>query len=237
MSLELEPGTMADWFSGTMSALAVMVAVGSYSFSEWRHRRENKQRDIVTIRQIGVKLLKVFNSSHGIHQHLWQDTKPVAEGQSELWRRTFPLVGLQHEPGLSLDSAEINLLIEMKQHNYLMEMMLMTERYQSIISSMMDYRVRYEAVYAMMPPPRAMEGHVGRHALTEEQYLRLQPYSIQLERLLQSLRAMTQENVEMGERLTEQFTPMTTEYFGKPVFKIGKPDTPKDGAVASRQGG
>ena len=222
----LEPGSQADWFSGTMSALAVMIAVGSYGYSELRRRREDNRRDIVTIRQIAIKLLRVVNGIHDIHRHVWEGVQePLAGGQDELWRRTYPLVGLQQEPGLSLDAAEINLLIEMKQPDFLMELMLLTSRYQSILSSMMEYKVRHEAIHAMLPAPVAVEGQIGRHALNEEQYLRLQPYSIQLEMLLQSVRGMTQENVEMGERLVDQFTPMTSSYFGKPVIKIGIPKT------------
>lgn len=226
--LSLEPGTWADWFSGSMSALAVAVAVGGYGFSEWQRRRDQKDTERQAGRQIGVKLLKVLNGTLDVHRHLWAEYRgpPLGgEGANELWRTIQPLIGLQDEPLLALDGVETNLLVKADATDFLMEMMLATTRYQSIISSMKEYQLRYEAIYAMAPPPVELDGQVGRHVLTHEQFMRIKPYSLQLETIIQHLRAMTAENVDKCNRLVEQYHPIMKGYFREKFLALGQPSS------------
>lgn len=228
----MEIGSYADWFAGTMSALAVMVALGGYGFSEWQRRHEKKSAERKAGRQIGLKLMNVLNRTHDIHRHIWADYSgpPLGgDGSNELWRTIQPLIGLTDDPAVALDGAETNLLIEADETEFLMEITLATSRYQSIVASMKEYQLRYEAVYQMSPAPTEMEGNVGVHRLTREQYLAIRPYTISLEALIQSLRAMTAENVDKCQQLAEEYTPMMKRYFkGEKFLSLTGPVEPAE---------
>jgi len=217
----LQPGTWADWFSGTMSALAVVVAVSSYGFGEWRRKLADRERDIDTIRQVGFKLWRVVNGIHDIHAHVWVEREPLKDGGEELWKRISPLVGLERDAGLTMNASEISLLLRMKQSDFLSNLVLLTGRYDSIVSSMIEYSARYDALQAMLPPPpKPMTENVVSRMLTQREFLRIQPYSFQLESLLQNIRAMTKENVDMGEKLMAQLGPAAKSYFGKQIINV-----------------
>jgi hypothetical protein len=209
-------GSVADWVSGVATAAAVIVALSGYGFLEWQRARDRRDAQRTAGRQIGIKLARVLNGTHDIYRHLWAlyEGPPLGgEGASELWRTIHPLIGLEHEPGLILNAAETDLLLNLDATDFMMELMLATGRYQSIVSSMKDYAVRYEAMYQMMPPPVAMNGVIGQHHLSQQDYLRLRPYSLQLETIIQALRAMTAENVEICKKLAEQYHPLMKGYF------------------------
>ena len=223
-------GSIADWFSGGASAAAVIVAVGGYGLLEWQRRRDRKEAERLAGRQIGVKLARILNGTHDIHRHLWApyDGPPLeGVGAHELWRTIQPLIGLQDEPGLILDATETNLLIKMNATDFMMEQMLATSRYQSIVSSMKEYQVRYEAFYQMMPPPIAMKGQLGTHAMDEKTLLRLLPYTLQLEHMIQHLRQMSAENVEKCGSLAKKYHPLMKGYFKEPFLHLGmvEPET------------
>ena len=211
----------ADWFAGSMTAAAVIVALGGYGFAEWQRRRDKKDAERQSGRLIGVKLMKVMNGSDDIRRHIWADYNgPPLGGRDahELWRTIQPLVGLQDDPAVALNDAETNLLIQANATNFLMELMLVTIRYQSIVSSMKEYQLRYDALYQLSPAPVAMLGQVGQHILTHEQYMRMQPYSLALEALIQRLKAMTAENMDMCRRLAREYQPIMKSYFKAEKF-------------------
>lgn len=223
----MEWGTVADWFSGGASAAAVVVALAGYGFLEWQRARDRKDAERTAGRQIGVKLARVMNGTDDIRRHLWApyEGPPVGgEGANELWRTTYPLIGLEYEPGLMLSAAETDLLITMNATDFMMELMLATGRYQSVVSSMKDYGIRYEAIYRMLPPPAAMDGVLGQHHLSHEEYMRIRPYSLQLEAIIQSLRAMTAENVGKCGKLAEQFNPLMKGHFKEKFLSLNKPE-------------
>ena len=224
----MEPGTYADWFAGSMSAAAVVVALSGYWFSEWQRRKDRRDIERQAGRQIGIKLLRVLNGTDDLHRHLWAKYEGLplgGEGSTEIWRTVHPLVGLQDDPTLSLTAEESGLLIQANATDFLMEMMLATARYSSMIGSMGEYKIRYEALYELSPPPIEMDGAIGRHTLTREQYLRVQPYSIALESLVQALRQMSAENLVICHRLVDDYNSIMKRHFkGEKVLALGKPE-------------
>lgn len=223
-------GSVADWFSGSASAAAVIVAVGGYGVLEWQRRRDRRDAERVAGRQIGIKLARVLNGTSDIHRHLrapYNGPKIEGVGSEELWRTIQPLIGLPDEPGLMLDATETNLLIKIGSTDFMMEQMLATSRYQSLVSSMREYQARYDALYQMTPPPKAMDGLFATHALNEQEYLRLLPYSRALDALIRSLCSMADENVEKCKVLAKQFHPLMKDYFKEPFLSVGmiEPET------------
>lgn len=235
----MELGSAADWFSGGMTAIAVIVALAGYGISEWQRKRDRKEAELQSGRLIGIKLMKVLNGTNDIHRHLWANYEgpPLGgEGANELWRTIHPLVGLQDDPTVTLDGAEINLLIRANETNFLQELMLATVRYQSIVSSMKEYQLRYEAIYELSPAPIAMNGLIGTHMLTAEQYLKIKPYSLALENLVQNLKAMAAENLDLCKRLASEYAPIMKQYFRIEKFlTLAEPSKPTASSVVESE--
>lgn len=223
-------GSIADWFAGGASAAAVIVALGGYWFSEWQRRRDKRDRERDAGNMIGVKLAQALNKTDDIRRHLWAPyAGPPIRGDDahELWRHIQPLTGLQDDPSVALSEAEINLLIRMNAHKFMMEMMLVIARYQSINTSMKEYALRYNAIMELTPVADEMNEGVSIHRMPHEQYMRIRPYANALEGLLQGLRAMSAENVTNAQAIAVQFQPMMKAYFKTDKFLgIGVPLAP-----------
>jgi len=224
----MNEGTWADWFAGTMSGLAVIAALAGYFIADWYRRRDRREIDVATAQLVGLKLFKVTNSSHDLYRHLWAPYDGpalggVADGV-ELWRTISPLVGLQIDESMRLDASEMGLLVRMEKVTFLTELMLATSRYDSMVLSMREYQTRHEVIHQMTPPPVEMEGRVGKHQLTREEYMRIQPYAVAQEHLVRFIRDMARENVEKCGDLAEQFHPMMKAYFkGEKFIALGRP--------------
>jgi hypothetical protein len=221
--ISLESGTWADWFSGTMSALAVAVALGGYGYSIWQQRRQQADAERQAMQQVALKLLTIHSRNDDIKRHVWQTYGgPALEGPdaNQLWRTIHPLIGLRDTYTTDLNPPEVSLLMKMKASDFMLELMLAAERLHSTISAMRDYQARYEAIYAMMPPAQGMSGPVGQHTVTIEEYNRLQPYSFALEQLIQSIRKMTKEDAETGRQLIARFNTIVLEHFGRPIVEL-----------------
>lgn len=194
----------------------MFVALGGYGFSEWQRGRDRKDREREAGNMIGVKLTRALNQTDDIRRHLWAPYEgPVmlGDGADELWRRTKPLLGLTEDTSVVLTDAEINLLIRAKQTQFMMDLMLVTARYQSLNNSMREYAVRYDAILGLLPPPAEMNDAVGVHILERAQYMKLKPYSNALEGLVQGLKIMSQENLDKAKTLVPLYTPMMKKYF------------------------
>jgi hypothetical protein len=67
---QLPGGTCADWFSGTVSALAVVTALLGYAFNEWRQQKRNKRQEEEDAAAINFLLRRALNEAHTIHELL-----------------------------------------------------------------------------------------------------------------------------------------------------------------------
>lgn len=212
----VDSSSAADWFSGGASAAAVFVALGGYWFAEWQRRRDRRERELEAGNMIGVKLSNALNRTDDIRRHLWAPSEGAprhGDDAHELWRGIKPLIGLTDDMSVNLADAEINLLIRANQHQFMMDLMLVIARYQSINGSMREYQQRYDAIMALMPAPDEMNEGVAVHRLDREQYMKLKPYSNALEELIQGLRTMSAENVEKAKVLAPQYSPIMKAYF------------------------
>jgi hypothetical protein len=221
--VSLEPGGWADWFSGTSSFAAVVVALGAYWFGERARRREQSERELAVGRQIGWKIARLLNSSHDFYRHFWTEADKTlvgATGRVEKWRSTFPLIGVQVDPTHALSQTEEDLLLKAKASDLLMKMTLVYGRYTSIVSSIDTYQSRFEVLQSLMPAPVKIGGQSVTHELTAHQILGLHPYILQLESVIDGIRALTLQNVKSCVLLLDDLEVMYQSYFGKSLFKF-----------------
>jgi hypothetical protein len=219
--LTLDAGSWADWFSGIMSFAAVATALAGYWWSERLRKADFKDRQRQAGKQIAVKLFRVLNGTDDIRRHLTAEyTGPRLEGVDahQQWRRIHPLVGLSFDPGLQLDGTEQTLLIDAKAHNFMMELMLVISRYQSVVLTMKEYAVRYESIQQLMPAPVEWEGGRAIHQLSPEELMRMRPYSSALEGLIEAVIDMAGENIEKCAKLADEYNPVMCSYFGDDKF-------------------
>lgn len=205
--ISLEPGSWADWFSGTMSALAVVIAVGSYGFSEYRSRREREQQDMAVARRMGVKLLRLINESNGILKQVRPSTSPPdVEMLKFTHRDVHPLGGLDLTSDLSVDHDEADLALSTGDAEFLSELLLAFDRHRSVYAGLIEYKAKYEALQALHPTPVAMDGQVFTYEWTQGEYLKLAPQIVMIDALLNSVISLARENVVKVDRLSENYT-------------------------------
>jgi hypothetical protein len=218
-SVGLELGTWADWFSGSMSALAVAVALSAYPISRWQKRGDDRQRDIEIGRRIGWKVLTLLNQNADIDRHI----KTSLTNQEPTYPpgMKFPLVrplGMPERRPQELNQSETDLLLKSKSSELLMDIELSFNRYSSITYSMNEYKSRHEALYELMPPPVANRDMLFTHRLTREEQARIKPYTLMLESILNAVIALVDENTAQLNGCIIQYQNDMERYFGKSLM-------------------
>lgn len=216
--LSLESGSWADWFAGSMSALAVAVALAAYPISNRQQRLADRQRDKEVGRGIGWKALKLLNKNADIHRHI----KSSLESRQQMYppNMKFPLVrplGVPERRPQELNQGETDLLLKSQSADLLMELELCFGRYSSIVFAMNEYKSRHEALYELMPQPVTSEGMTFTHQLTQREAARIKPYTLMLESLLDSMISLIDENTIKLQAVLAQYDADMTRYFGKPL--------------------
>ncbi len=219
--LSLEPGSWADWFSGSMSALAVAVALAAYPISNHQRRVADRQRDKEIGAGIGWKALQLLNQSSDIQRHI----QSGLESRQLMYppNMKFPLVrplGLPDRRPPELNQTEIDLLLKTKSADLLMELDLCLRRYSSIVYALNEYKARHESLYELMPTPIGHEGMTFTHKLTPEESSRITPYALMLESLLDSIIALVDENLSKINSALARYTVDMERHFGAPLLKF-----------------
>lgn len=220
----LEVGALADWVSGIGSLLAVVVALGGYWLIDWRRKNDDRQRRQDAAYQIGFKLSSLASDAYVVHKAL----NPHGKSEEELNAETFmetcgylgEQVGFEHPLVRDLSESEQNLLMRLKEENFLMDYSEAWVRNQSIRAGMLEYKVRREALTGMLPPPVIVNGQIASVDLTQDELMRIQPHLIAAGTLVQSMRALSNINIEMLGRLGCGFHPMMKKHF--PTLHIHK---------------
>lgn len=219
--VSLEPGSWADWFSGSMSALAVAVALAAYPIANRQKRKADRQRDVEIGRGIGWKVLTLVNQNADIVRHI-KGSLAIREPMYPP-NMKFPLVrplGVPDRKPQELNQSETDLLLKSQSAKLLMELELCFGRYSSIIFAMNEYKARHEALYELMPQPVANQGMTFTHRLTPEEAARVKPYTLMLESLLDSMISLLTENTEKLQGCLNQYNLDMARYFGKPLMSF-----------------
>lgn len=217
----LEAGSWADWFSGSMSALAVAVALAAYPISKRQKRSDDNQRDKEIGRGIGWKVLKLINQNADIDRHIktsLTSRKPMYPPNMK-----FPLVrplGVPERRPQELNQSETDLLLKSQSADLLIELDMCFGRYSSIVYAMSEYKGRHEALYELMPTPIANDDMTFTHSLTREEASTIRPYALMLDSLLTSMVALLDENTAKLTSCLDQYNMDMTRYFGKPLMEF-----------------
>ena len=127
-SSNLEVGSLADWFAGFMSALAVIVALGGYWLGASSARRDRRARLRESAHRLLIKLITMANGLYTLSRYIENDAKKEALAGPdgvELWRMVQPLMGFADSDEVQIDASEATLLIELKEIDVLMDVMLL----------------------------------------------------------------------------------------------------------------
>lgn len=209
---------LADWFSGIGSMLAVFVALGGYWWSERQKKKDDDARRQGYIHQISFKLSTLASEAAMAKK----DLNPYGKTDAQLSLETDPFeivgtfspnVGYDDTMVRDLATDEQNLLMLLKENDFLMDFSEAVARNESIRRGLLEYKARRDAVLSMLPPPQMVNGKVVSHMLTQQQKLELSPWIIPLGTVVLSSRALAKENVELLARLCNAYKPMMTKHF------------------------
>lgn len=214
----MEAGSLADWFSGAASALAVLAAVAGYFIAENQRKADQRSRDETAARLLSTKIVRLTSLTADIHRHLnapedGPQTKGYGAGQK--WRRIRGLNGLREEAGLALDSAQEDLLMRLQENQFLLDLLIANTRYRALTATMQDYTRRRDALQELHPAPVSMDGvHAVLH-LDQADLARLAPYAAALENMLEALMASADEYREFNKGLVSSYNAFIQKNFAE----------------------
>lgn len=219
---------MAEWISGIGSLLAVIVALGGYWLVE-RHRAHDEQsRRQAAAYQIAFKLSALASESNVTHEHLNPPGRSsedwLAENDPMVICATLPInISSAESISRDLSEAEQNLLMSLGEEDFLMDFSEAFARNRSIEAGLLEFNRRREEITKMLPPPTSFAGQVGTLTLTQTQKSQVMPHVVATSSLVQSMRALSKQNVEQLDSLSERLTPMFKRHFPKlHVHKLEK---------------
>lgn len=211
---------MAEWVAGIGSLLAAIVALAGYWLAERQRAREEAQRRQDAAYQIGYKLASLASEARNIKGDLnpqgKTDEELAAETDAmEICGNLQPKIGFNDTMAKDLSESEQNLLMCLKEESFLMTFSEAIARNQSIRAGLIEYKVKREAIMAMLPPPKIINGAVASHFLSQEELMKIHPHLIATGTLVQSLRALSHINVEQLAYLCREFCPMMKKHYPK----------------------
>lgn len=222
----LDSGSWADWFSGTMTAIAVVIALAGPWIAQRQREADQRKAELEIGRLIGWRIWKLLNATRDIQIHIRESLKdPKATMPPGM---KFPLVRALGVPGdgpRDIPQSEINLLLNGKAADLLAEIETTTGRYRSILWALNEYKIRQEAFFELMPDPVAVNGTVFTHALTAEQIATVMPHANMLEALLDNIIELVDENVDRIEAALPMYYEEMKKMFGSPLITFTKKST------------
>jgi hypothetical protein len=219
--VSLEPGTWADWFSGSMSALAVAVALSAYPIANCQKKRANLEREKEIGAAIGNKLTKLMSRNEDINRHIklslaGERMKLPPQFRSLLVR---PL-GIPDWVPQELNQSEIDFLLRSRSSELLVELDLCHGRYLSILFAMKEFKVRHEALFELLPPPVQTEGTIFSHQLDMSEVARVRPFMLMMDSMLSEVESLLQVNEKALQLCLSQYQTDMTRHFGKPLMSF-----------------
>lgn len=209
---------MAEWVSGVGSLLAVIVALAGYWLVERQRYLDETQRRQDAAYQIGFKLSVLSSEAAIMHEAL----NPLRKSDMELAEETVPMqicsylqpkIGFDDALARNLSETEQNLLMRLKEEDFLMDFFEAYARNQSVRSGILEYNMRRDALTTSLPCPTGVEGEEISFELSSQELMTLQPRLIAAATLAQSVRALSRINTLQLARLGQKFRPMMQKHY------------------------
>jgi hypothetical protein len=214
----IEWGNVADWVSGLGSFAAALVAVGGYRWSERQRQNSEREREQAAAYQICSKLSDLASDAHTTLGSLC-----ARENAAQFWLTVSdpieivsaqaPIIDTPSTNSHSLIDVEQNLLLSMKEEDFLMDYSEAVKRNEVIKRALQDYASRYQFVFSMLPKPRAIEGEAIILDSDAAELKAVYPYALQAASVVQQARRLSIQNTEVLDRLATNFHPMMTKHF------------------------
>lgn len=222
MDAQFDFGSLADWFSGTMAAIAVALSL----WFSWRSGQAQKRVDAKANRMIAMKtlakMLVMINSVYGLHGHLTATPTGITperlrEGR---WRFTLGLDGFSNEAAFDFDPDEFGLYVDAGELDFAMSLSLFARRHAAAIQMMQSYSNRREALLEMMPQPQSLNGTEASVVVDADKAMPLILRSRALEAMLQQMIEHAKADKEMADDLRERIGPITRRVLNDKTFPI-----------------
>jgi hypothetical protein len=214
----IEVGSIADWFAGIATLLATGVALFSYRWIDRQRMKDERQRRQDSAYQIGYKLATLMTDAITAHKALIPNGTTLEELKKidnpfELVSQQQPAVGFGSIMARDLTDTEQNLLMSLREENFLMDMSETFARNETIREGIGDYKLKHEAITAMLPPPIETSGQMASLELTQQQQNALWPYFMPAATLLTSMRDLSELNLVMLRRMGQGFHAMMHKHY------------------------
>jgi len=136
----------------------------------------------------------------------------------EYWQVLIPLIGLTDEGSMRFTSEEMAAFAAVNEYDFMENIMLLARRHSSIISSFQIYCEMRSNFLARWPEPESYDGSVGSRQLTQQEEIRLKPYTMPLNNAVEGIVAGLDEDVQLARVVVEKFGPITQRYFNMTQF-------------------
>lgn len=215
---KMETGSLADWVSGLATVLATIVALGSYFWADNHRKREERQRRQDSAYQIGYKLATLISEAVSTHKALFPQGTTADDWRAitdpfEIVGPQQPTIGLTTTMVRDLTEAEQNLLMSLREEEFLMNMSETIARNETIRLGLGEYKSKHEAITARLPPPDLVNGQIASLMLDAKQRMALWPYIMPASTLIIAVRALSEENVAMLRAMGAGFHSMMRKHY------------------------
>lgn len=226
----MDRGTWADWFSGSMSAAAVAVAVSGYFITNRQRKADRLDAQREAAQSIAMKLKGMLDDFHSLNEHLSDPMKSeLIEGPEDSirWETVKPLIGLTRKDHLLFTPQEKTVFIDARENAFVNDLLLVERRHAVAINLMLEYNVRRDALLASQPAPYDFTGDIFVTRMSFEQAMAIRPYAMALQTLVVDLQKSIGEDLRFAIDVSERFGPIAKAYFRDPNFvSVGSAKNP-----------
>lgn len=228
-------GGLIGALAGGIPAWALAKRQSNETLRRDREQRVENQKALAF--SVVVKLLHIINSTISLSNHVKSHLalrKDPARAHMEPWQVLVPMIGHTDDEGaIRFTADEMDVFAAMNEHDFMQDMMLLAMRHSSSLSAFKEYCKLRNEFLAVGPKPQDFVGQIGGARLTPEEALKLKPYTIPMNNIVDGLEAGLDEDVRLARTITKRFGPVTAKHFK--VTKFADLSFPSEDELAAMQ--
>lgn len=194
----LAQNCIPDWDG--VSAIATTAATATaLLLPPWQRKKDKQERESALAQSILMKMVKIHSDIFHLNEYV-TECKLLATQSGEAtisWRYFRSLASLP--TNVSFSSDELSLVFSLKNDNLFNSILSMDEVHAADISTMRTYQQKREAIVDMLPGG-IMNGPTGTITLNKEQFLKINPYAVQLDMLCIDIEKTLKDHYETTEK-------------------------------------